>query len=195
MKNVLLRNLSERPLLCTTIALSCIINKPLTIFATPLSSHIMMQESIVKGTIVDASNEPIVGASIAEKGTTNGTVSDIDGNFSLNVSSPNAIFVISYIGYKTVEIDSSDTNLQKIVLQEDSEILSEVVVVGYGTQKKESLTGAVTVVGAKSFKERGSLSSPLQALQGQVPGNTNVLIYNQLFGILFVFFVKFFDFI
>ena len=170
MKNVLLRKLSGRSLLYTAMAFSFLISNPLTLFADQHASHIIMQAGVVKGLVVDTTGEPIIGASVVEKGTTNGTVSNLDGNFTLNVSSPNAVIVISYIGYKTVEISASDNKLQRIVLHEDSEMLSEVVVVGYGTQKKESLTGAVTVVGAKSFKEKGSLSSPLQALQGQVPG-------------------------
>ena len=112
----------------------------------------------------------IIGASILEKGTTNGVISDIDGNFSLNVSAPNAIIVISYIGFKSLELPASDPNLKRIVMKEDTEVLDEVVVVGYGTQKKESLTGAVTVVGAKQLENKGTMSSPLQAMQGTVPG-------------------------
>ena len=149
MNNVLLRKLSGRALLYTGIAFCFLISNPLTLFADQHASHIMMQADVVKGLVVDTTGEPIIGASVVEKGTTNGTVSNLDGNFTLNVSSPNAIIVISYIGYKTVEISAADKKLQKIVLHEDSELLSEVVVEGYGTQKKESLTGAVTVVGAK----------------------------------------------
>lgn len=81
-------------------------------------------------------------------------ITDIDGNYSLNVSSKNAVVVISYIGYKTVELPASNPNLSKVILKEDTEVLDEVVVVGYGTQKKESLTGAVTVVDSKAFKEK-----------------------------------------
>ena len=71
-----------------------------------------------------------------KKGTTNGVISDIDGNFSLNVSAPNAIIVISYIGFKSLELPASDPNLKRIVMKEDTEVLDEVVVVGYGTQKE-----------------------------------------------------------
>ena len=131
---------------------------------------VLQSHKQVKGQIVDAMGEPIIGASILEKGTTNGVISDIDGNFSLNVSAPNAIIVISYIGFKSLEHPASDPNLKRIVMKEDTEVLDEVVVVGYGTQKKESLTGAVTVVGAKQLENKGTMSSPLQAMQGTVPG-------------------------
>ena len=131
---------------------------------------VLQSHKQVKGQIVDAMGEPIIGASILEKGTTNGVISDIDGNFSLNVSAPNAIIVISYIGFKSLELPASDPNLKRIVMKEDTEVLDDVVVVGYGTQKKESLTGAVTVVGAKQLENKGTMSSPLQAMQGTVPG-------------------------
>lgn len=130
----------------------------------------VQQTGTVKGTVVDALGMPIIGANVMVKGTSNGTITDIDGNFSLsNVSQ--GVLQISYIGYKTQEVavKGNETNLQ-IVLKEDSELLGEVVVVGYGTMKKESLTGAIAVVDEKAFIGKGSLSSPLQALQGQVPG-------------------------
>ena len=130
------------------------------------SRTIAQSQKQVKGQVVDATGEPVIGASILEKGTTNGVISDIDGNFSLNVSSPNAVycyFVI--IGFKSMELPASDPKLRKIIMKEDTEVLDEVVVVGYGTQKKESLTGAVTVVGAKQLENKGTMSSPLQAMQ------------------------------
>ena len=87
----------------------------------------------IKGNILDTKGESIIGASILEKGTTNGTITDIDGNFSLDVSSRQSILIISYIGYKTQEIAANKAYLQ-ITLHEDSEALEEVVVIGYGTQ-------------------------------------------------------------
>ena len=146
-------------------------------YASPASAetnekHSFMQSVAVKGTIVDAYGIPVIGASILEKGTTNGVITDIDGNFMLNVSSKDAVLEISYIGYKTIQMKASDPALANIVMQEDTEVLEEVVVVGYGAQKKETLTGAVTVVTDKMIQGKGSLSSPLQAMQGQVPGVT-----------------------
>ena len=141
---------------------------PLSAFAGTGSAQWAQQANAVDGIVTDANGEPIIGASIVIKGTTNGTITDLDGKFSL----PNATgtLVVSYIGYKTQEIVLNGQKQLKVVMQEDSEILEEVVVVGYGTVKKESLTGSVTVVDDKAFAEKGNLSSPLQALQGQVPG-------------------------
>ena len=100
-----------------------------------------LQTIAVTGVVLDASDEPIIGASVVEKGTTNGGITDINGRFTLNVR-PGAILKISYVGYQPQEVKATRT--MKIVLAEDSEILSEVVVVGYGSQKRENLTGAIT---------------------------------------------------
>lgn len=122
----------------------------------------------VTGLVVDDKGEPIIGGSVLLKGSQQGTITDIDGKFEINAPR-NSKLLVSYIGYITKEVNVTAQTL-KVVLSEDNQALEEVVVVGYGVQKKESLTGAVAVVGSKSFKEKGTLSSPLQALQGQVPG-------------------------
>lgn len=130
-----------------------------------------MQQSLkVEGVVLDEAGIPIIGASILEKGTTNGVITDIDGKFVLNAASSKSVIVISYIGYKTLEIEAGKGNLGMITLKEDSEMLEEVVVVGYGAQKKETLTGSVAVIGGEIFKDKGTVSNPLQAMQGQVPG-------------------------
>ncbi len=131
-------------------------------------SPAITQQSTVKGTVTDKSGEPIIGATVQVVGQQGGTITDLDGNFTL-YATQGAQVKISYIGYKEQTVTVSGNTLS-IVLAEDSEILEEVVVVGYGTQKKESLTGAVTVVDDKAFQQKGGLSSPLQALQGQVAG-------------------------
>ena len=105
---------------------------------------------------------------MAVKGTTNATSCDIDGNFSLRAAQGSTL-TVSYVGYKPQQVKVTGSHLD-IVLEEDNTMLDEVVVVGFGTAKKESLSGAVTVVDAKAFQEKGNLSSPLQALQGQVAG-------------------------
>lgn len=130
----------------------------------------VMQAGTVKGVVVDENGEPVIGANIALKGTTRGTITDMDGRFTLSDATRGTL-VVSFVGYITREVPvaGNESNL-RIVLQEDAQLLGEVVVVGYGTMKKESLTGAVTVVNEKAFLEKGNLSSPLQALQGQVPG-------------------------
>ena len=102
-----------------------------------------LQTIAVTGVVLDAADEPIIGASVVEKGTTNGGITDINGRFTLNVK-PGAILKISYVGYQPQEVKATRT--MKIVLAEDSEILSEVVVVGYGSQKRENLTGAIATV-------------------------------------------------
>ena len=103
----------------------------------------------VKGVVEDALG-PIAGANVVEKGTTNGTITDMDGNFTLNVS-PNAVLVISYIGYKDQEMPvNNKTNIQ-VKLAEDSQALDEVVVVGYGVQKRASVTGSVASLQAKDI--------------------------------------------
>lgn len=158
----------QRGLFSTVIISSLLVGSPFPLMAENTEAKSIAQASIIKGQVVDVNGVPVIGASILVKGTTDGTITDIDGFFQLN--NAKGTLVISYIGYKTQEIEIKGRTDFKIVLKEDSEILDEVVVVGYGTQKKESLTGAVTVVDSKAFVEKGSMSSPLQALQGQVPG-------------------------
>lgn len=119
---------------------------------------------------MDANGEPIIGASVLVKGTTNGTITDFDGNFTLNNASK-GILVVSYIGYKTQEVPVNEKNLMKIILKEDTEVLDEVVVVGYGTQKKATLTGAVASVSGDILESR-PVSNTAIGLQGQVPGLT-----------------------
>lgn len=172
MKNDFLKNSSQRVLFSALMASALAIGNLAPMHAEVASIQSVMQSVSVKGQVLDGDGIPVIGASILEKGTTNGVITDIDGNYSLNVSSKNAVIVISYIGYKTVELKASDPGLANVVLKEDTEVLEEVVVVGYGAQKKETLTGAVTVVTDKMIQGKGSLSSPLQAMQGQVPGVT-----------------------
>lgn len=145
--------------------------KPLCAFLLMLIVSISaFAQNKVTGKVIDHTGEPVIGASVLVKGTTNGVITDFEGNFNLDIPSANAVLVISYIGYKKIEIAANDKNIRRIVLTEDSELLDEVVVVGYGAIKKESLSGAVTVVNQKVFQEKGGLSSPLEALQGQVAG-------------------------
>lgn len=129
-----------------------------------------MQTTKVNGTVVDDKGQPIIGASVRVKGSTSGVITDLNGKFSLNVNSPSTSILVSFMGYNEVELKAADASAKPIILQEASEQLNEVVVVGYGTQKKATLTGAVAVVGAEQLENKGSLASPLQALQGQVPG-------------------------
>lgn len=121
----------------------------------------------VKGVVNDAMG-PVIGASVVEKGTTNGVITGIDGDFVLTVPS-NATLTISYVGYKTLELPVAGKTNISVTLQEDNEMLDEVVVVGFGTQKKVNLTGAVGTVDSKALESRPVVSAA-QALQGLVPG-------------------------
>lgn len=106
----------------------------------------VLQNGTVKGTIVDANGTPVIGATIRVKGTTMGVISDIDGNFTLNHTTTNATLQISFVGYQTQEIKLDGRNSVKVVLKEDSEMLDEVVVVGYGSMRKKDLTGSIAQI-------------------------------------------------
>lgn len=134
-----------------------------------LKTSVRFQEATVTGTILDSNNQPLPGASIVEKGTSNGTQSDFDGNFELEVSDTNAVLVISYIGFATQEVSLAGQSSITVSLQEDAANLDEVVVIGYGTQKKSDLTGAVGSVKAEELSERPSASLN-QAMAGKVAG-------------------------
>ena len=123
---------------------------------------------VLKGAVKDQSGEPVIGANVVVKGTTNGTVTDVDGNFTLEVSNTD-VLLVSFIGYMTREIPVKDRNILNINLIEDTKSLDEVVVVGYGTQKKVNLTGAVNVISNEDFENRQA-STVSQLLQGAAPG-------------------------
>lgn len=127
------------------------------------------QQQLVKGTIVDANGNPVPGASVMVPGTTTGTVTQIDGTFSLNVAEGTKV-EIGCLGYTTVT--TTARNGMKVVLKEDTLMLSDVVVVGYGTQKKANLTGAVATVDVNKTLEARSTADLGKALQGAVPGLT-----------------------
>lgn len=128
---------------------------------------------MLTGTVIDEAGVPVIGANIIEKGTTNGAVTDFDGNFSIQIRK-NSMLVVSYIGYSDQEIAVNGVQTLRIVLKEDSQSLDELVVVGYGTQKKVNLTGAVEQVTSEVFDNR-SVPNVTQALQGSIP-NLNIQI-------------------
>lgn len=129
--------------------------------------NVLYAQESVMGNVVDASGIPVIGATVIVDGTGTGVSTDLDGNFTLNMpeGTPVTVFMMGYKDVKTVL-----KNKMKITLEDDTMLLDEVVVVGYGVQKKETLSGAISVVKDEMLQEKGSLSSPLQALQGQVPG-------------------------
>jgi TonB-linked SusC/RagA family outer membrane protein len=122
----------------------------------------------ITGTVTDTNGEPVIGASISEKGTRNGTASDVDGKFSLQVNT-GAVLVISYIGYTTQEIAVGNQTSLNITLSENNQALEEVVVVGYGTQKKVNLSGSVSSISGQALANR-PVTNVNQALQGLAPG-------------------------
>jgi TonB-linked SusC/RagA family outer membrane protein len=123
----------------------------------------------VSGTVADSGGEPVVGANVIEKGTTNGIVTDADGKFILDVDGANSVLRVSYIGYATQEIPIGSRSQVAVVLQEDNKLLEEVVVVGYGAVKKSDLTGAISSISNKSFLDMPS-SSVNNILAGRAPG-------------------------
>lgn len=131
---------------------------------------IAQQGKKVTGTVVDNHGEPLIGVSIVVKGTTNGTASDFDGNFTLDVSD-NSTLVFSFIGFKSQEIRYAGQKTLKVILNEDSETLDEVVVVGYGSQKKGEITSSVTSVKAADFN-KAPVVNPMQLVEGRVAGLT-----------------------
>lgn len=123
----------------------------------------------VSGVIVDTNGEPVIGASVLVKGTTNGTITDMDGKFTINDVPENSTLDISYIGYKTLTLKATDKNLSRLVLHEDTEVLDEVVVVGYGVQRKRDVSTAVSSVKAEALANNPA-SDFRQALVGKMPG-------------------------
>ena len=132
----------------------------------PLS--LLAQEIKVQGVVKDPTGETVIGATVMQKGTNNGAVTDVDGNFTLTVPS-NATLTISYIGYATQEIAVNGKTEFSIVMEDDSQALNEVVVVGYGTMDKKELTSAIAHVGEKDFLTVSSLD-PSMMIQGKVAG-------------------------
>jgi len=156
MKNVT-KKIQKIPFLFFLMLLSCF-------------SAVAQNGITVKGVVLDGNGESVIGASVVLKSdATVGTITDIDGNFQLAVPSSNSVLVISYIGMKTQEVKAS-TSLIKVTMQDDSQLLEEVVVVGFGQQKKESVVGAIAQASSKELERTGGVTSLGQALSGNLPG-------------------------
>lgn len=138
----------------------------LTLLVLLMSTNAFAQRLTATGKVTDAAGLEVIGASVLEKGTANGVVTNLDGEFSLSVGQ-NATLVISFIGYKTIEVKAT-TNMN-ITLQEDNELLDEVVVIGYGSVKRKDVTTAVSTVSTKDLDQRPIVSAA-QALQGKAAG-------------------------
>ena len=131
-----------------------------------LCSTVMLAQNKVSGTVLDATGEPLIGVSVLEAGTSNGVVTDFDGNFTLTVKQ-GAQLTFSYVGYTSQTLAAR--NGMKVTLQEDNTVLNEVVVVGYGTMRRKDVTSSITTVKAEDLN-RGVFTDPGQMLQGKVPG-------------------------
>lgn len=143
---------------------------PQNVSAASVSTHAEVFQGVtVKGKITDDTNSPLPGVSVIEKGTSNGTVTDADGNYALTVSSSESVLVFSFVGMKTEQVLVGAQGNISLQMINDAETLSEVVVVGYGTQEKKDVTGAVATVSTEEFN-RGIINSPEQLLQGKVSG-------------------------
>ena len=133
-----------------------------------LVSTIMYAQTEITGTVVDGTGEPIIGATVMEKGTSNGAITDLDGNFKLKVAAGQTL-VFSYIGFEKQELPAQQG--MQVTMTDNAAELAEVVVTGYQVQRKADLTGSVAVVKTEELKT-SSDTDPMRALQGKVPGMT-----------------------
>ena len=140
---------------------------------TLFSFSVALAQVLVRGTVVDQTGESVPGASIQVKGGTQGTISDLDGKFSLNVPNKKSTLVISFIGYITQEVPTDASKPMSVVLKEDTKTLDEVVIVGYGQQKKASVVGAIAQVSTKELSQ-SPVSNVSNALAGRLPGMITV---------------------
>ncbi|HYF68235.1 MAG TPA: TonB-dependent receptor [Ohtaekwangia sp.] len=147
------------------------LNLPMTVTAHDNSNSVTLslQEIVVNGKVTDEKNSPLPGVNVVIEGSTIGTVTDMNGEYALTVSDGNAVLLFSFIGYVTKEISVGGQTRIDVQLKADTQTLSEVVVVGYGTQRKSDLTGSVGQVSAEDILER-PITNALQGLQGRVPG-------------------------
>ena len=121
----------------------------------------------IKGTVIDQTGQPVIGATVLEKGTTNGMSTDIDGQYTLKVASADAVVEVSCIGYKTVSFVAK-SNPVKVIIEEDSMFLDDVVVIGYGSVKKSDMTGSVTAINAEEVN-RGAVTHLAQCFSVRFP--------------------------
>ncbi|MBF4516715.1 TonB-dependent receptor [Flavobacterium sp. ANB] len=134
-----------------------------------LSTTMSAQSSVVEGKITDAAGLALPGVNIQEKGTKNGTSTDFEGSFKINVTNKNAILIVSYLGFQTKEVSIAGKTKVNVSLSEETNTLTEVVVVGYGTAKKTDLTGAINTLNAAKITER-NVTNPMEAIQGGIAG-------------------------
>lgn len=163
------KQLVKEGMLPITLFCSALSFSPIGINQASATTNIVQQARTVKGTVIDNNGEAVIGASIKVDGTTNGTVTDLDGNFTLSNVPKNAILEISYIGYTTQKINVAGKNIITVTLQEDNKALDEVVVVGYGVQRKSDVTGALAHLDSKDLTAM-PVKDALEGMQGKTAG-------------------------
>jgi len=175
MKNKQIKKKSENVKTLSILGFMVLLSLLFVPFASYASEAIVsetvevQQGETINGIVKDATGEPLIGVSVVVRGTTNGVITDLDGNFSILIPDRNAVLVFSYVGFKPQEIAASGRNDWFITLQEDQGLLDEVVVVGYGVQKKKLITGATVQVSGDNLQKM-STTSAFTALQSQTPG-------------------------
>jgi iron complex outermembrane receptor protein len=133
------------------------------------SLNVLAQNArLISGAVLDVTGEPIIGASVVIKGSTIGTATDLDGKFEL-MATDNAVLVISYVGYVAQEVPVGTKSLFSIVMKEDTQVLGELVVIGYGSMKKSDLTGSITAIGEKDF-QKGMVTNASSLITGKIAG-------------------------
>lgn len=133
-----------------------------------MTTSLFAQEKTVTGTVTDSTNEPLIGASVVIQGTSNGTITDIDGKYSITAS-PDNVLEFSYVGMVKQDVTVGSQHVINIQLKEDSQMLAETVVIGYGSAKKRDLTGSITNIKGAEIANKPS-TNPLSSLQGKVAG-------------------------
>ena len=160
MRTRLLQDLQKKTIRFKSIvALTCLLLTSVSAFA---------QTKTVTGTVTDAANEPLIGASVLVQGTSTGTITDMDGKYSISVT-PEDVLVFSYVGMTTQSVKVGAQNVINVTLKEDSQVLAETVVIGYGSAKKRDLTGSITNVKGEEIANKPA-TNPLSSLQGKVAG-------------------------
>lgn len=159
----------KESVLPVTLFCSALMFSPVGIAQVNAATNVVQQAKTVKGTVVDNMGEPVIGASVKVVGTTNGAVTDLDGNFVLTNVPKNATVEISYIGYTTQKVSVAGKSDLKVTLQEDNKALDEVVVVGYGVQRKSDVTGALAHLDSKDLTAM-PVKDALEGMQGKTAG-------------------------
>lgn len=149
-------------LLQTTLFSAVLVSAPL---------QVMAQQTTVKGSVSDSKGEPLIGVTVMMKGHTNiATVTDMDGNFVLSVPNPKAVLEFSYVGMQNAKVELKGRQTIKLTMHDDEHTMDEVIVVGYGQQKKASVVGSITQTSGKTLERAGGVSSIGAALTGNLPG-------------------------